>query len=149
MTRKTAYARLLVAGVVLGAALTGCTAAESASGQAPAGEPPSADTPSDGLAPVEGCSGALTTDIPPIEVDVRLVDGEAEPAPDRVDVPAGTTVVLRVEADTLAEVHVHGYDVAAEATPGDPACLEVLADSPGVYDVEAHPETLLLQLAVR
>ncbi|PUB24940.1 hypothetical protein C8K30_108197 [Promicromonospora sp. AC04] len=159
MTRKIARARLLVTGVVTGAvvaaALTGCTAVEPPTGEAPAGESPSAtaasseEAPSADPAPVEGCTGALATDVPPIEVDVRVADGAVEPAPDRIDVPAGTTVVLRVEADAPAEVHVHGYDVAAEAAPGEPACLEVLADTPGVYDVEAHPETLLLQLAVR
>jgi hypothetical protein len=82
-------------------------------------------------------------------VDVRFVDGRVEPAPDRVDVPLGSTVVLRAEVDAPAEIHVHGYDVMADAEPGEPACLEVLADTPGVFDVEAHPETLLLQLAVR
>jgi len=163
MTRKIARTRLLVTGVVTGvvtgalvaAALTGCTAVEPPTGAAPAGESPSAtaapseDAPSADPAPVEGCTGVLATDIPPIEVDVRFVDGAVEPAPDRIDVPVGTIVVLRVEADAPAEVHVHGYDVAAEAVPGEPACLEILADTPGVYDVEAHPETLLLQLAVR
>jgi hypothetical protein len=171
MTRKIAHARLLVAGVAAALALAGCTAAGSSAGQAPAGEPTSAESPSATTqptdessrattapsegepsadpAPVEGCTGELATDVPPIEVDVRFADGNVEPAPDRIDVPAGTTVVLRVEADAPAEVHVHGYDVAAEAAPGEPACLEILADTPGVYDVEAHPETLLLQLAVR
>ncbi len=166
MTRKIAPARLLVAGVVAAFALAGCAAAGSSAGQAPAGETTSAESPSanqptaDGSsaattepaadpAPVEGCTGELATDVPPIEVDVRFADGDVEPAPDRIDVPAGTTVVLRVEADAPAEVHVHGYDVAAEAAPGEPACLEILADTPGVYDVEAHPETLLLQLAIR
>ena len=170
MTRKISHARLLVAGVVAALALAGCAAVGSSAGQAPAGEPtaesPSATTqptdessqattappegePSADPAPVEGCTGVLATDVPPIEVDVRFADGGVEPAPDRIDVPAGATVVLRVEADAPAEVHVHGYDVAAEAAPGEPACLEILADTPGVYDVEAHPEMLLLQLAVR
>ena len=160
MTRKLAH--VIVAGVVAAAALAGCTAAGSSTGQGPAGESPSATTrptddessqataaPSEDPAPVEGCTGELTTDVPPIEVDVRFVDGEVEPAPDRIDVPVGTTVVLRAEVDTPTEVHVHGYDVAAEAAPGEPGCLEILADTPGVYDVEAHPETLLLQLAIR
>ncbi|WP_369373057.1 hypothetical protein AB1046_05260 [Promicromonospora sp. Populi] len=122
-----------------GAASDGATAADATSESASSEDAPA----------VAGCSGDLTTDIPPVEIDVRLVDGQVEPAPDRVEVPLGTTVVLRAEADAPAEIHVHGYDVAGEAAPGEPACLEVLADTPGVYDVEAHPETLLLQLAVR
>lgn len=141
MTRKIAH--ILVAGLVATATLTGCATADPATA-----DPTTGPAPAD-PAPVEGCTGDLATDVPPIAVDVRFVDGEVEPAPDRIEVPAGTMVVLRVEADIPAEVHVHGYDVAAEATPGELACLEVLADTPGVYDVEAHPETLLLQLAVR
>jgi hypothetical protein len=64
-------------------------------------------------------------------------------------VTLGAHVVLRVETDTPTEIHVHGYDVSADAAPGTPACLEVVTDAPGVFDVEAHPDTLLLQLAVR
>lgn len=136
MTRQIVHA--LVAGLVAATALTGCTAAE------PTEEPAGRDA-----APAAGCTGELTGDVPPVEVDVRFVDGAVEPDPGRIDVPLGATVVLRAEVDTPAEIHVHGYDVAADAVPGEPACLEVLADTPGVFDVEAHPETLLLQLAVQ
>ena len=155
MTRKIAH--VLVAGVVAAAALTGCSAAGSSAGSgspsatrsAEEGAAPSDGVTSEGAPAAAGCAGELITDLPPIEVEVRLVGGQVEPSPDRVEVPLGTTVVLRAEADAPAEIHVHGYDVAAEAAPGEPACLEVLADTPGVYDVEAHPETLLLQLAVQ
>lgn len=152
---------VLVAGAVLAATLTGCAAQPSAS-PSPGGDaassgapehpsrPPESSAPADdAAAPAPGCTGDLPAGVTPVEVDVRFADGAAEPAPDRVEVPLGATVVLRAEADVPAEIHVHGYDVAAEAIPGEPACLEVVADTPGVYDVEAHPETLLLQLAVR
>jgi hypothetical protein len=87
--------------------------------------------------------------MPPVEVAARLVEGRVDPAPRRVDVALGAPVVLRVEADTPTEVHVHGYDREADAAPGTPACLEFVADVPGLFEVEAHPHTLLVQLTVR
>lgn len=172
MTRQ--IIRLLVAGALAAATLAGCAATALSAGPAPEGESPSATTqateptrttsshhpthPTDGeSAPAAGCTNDSTTepatdpgpDLPLVEVDVQLLDGTVEPAPARIDIPLGSTVVLRAEVDTAAEIHVHGYDVAADAEPGEPVCLEVLADTPGVFDVEAHPETLLLQLAVR
>lgn len=175
MTRQ--IVRLLVAGVLSVAVLAGCAATTPSAEQAPTAEPtrttdadrptPSrraghsphpSSAPSDDeeSAPAVGCASGPATktpdpalDLPPVEVAVRFLDGRVEPAPDRVEVPLGSTVVLRAEVDTAAEIHVHGYDVMADAEPGEPVCLEVLADTPGVFDVEAHPETLLLQLAVR
>ena len=84
-----------------------------------------------------------------VEVVAAVEDGRAEPAPHRVEVPLGSPVLVRVAADVPAEVHVHGYDLATDAGPGRPGCVTFVADRGGVFDVEAHPETLLVQLAVR
>jgi hypothetical protein len=129
------FVNLAAAGVVA-AALTGCGA-------------PTAVAVSPMAAPAAGCASTLTTAMPPVEVAARLVEGRVDPAPRRVDVTLGAHVVLRVEADTPTEVHVHGYDREADAAPGTPACLEFVADVPGMFEVEAHPHTLLVQLAVR
>jgi hypothetical protein len=140
-------AHRFAAGIVL-AALSGCATPSTTS--ASAGESPSATGQRAAApAPVAGCTGELTGAVPPVEVATRLSDGRVDPAPQRVEVALGTPVVLRVEVDAPAEVHVHGYDRLAEATPGAPACLEIVADVPGVFDVEAHPDVLLVQLAVR
>jgi hypothetical protein len=136
--------RFLVAALL--AALTGCTAGDPA---AAAVDVPSI-APSIAQAPAVGCAGDLPASAPPVEVAARLVGGRVEPSPTRVDVALGSPVVLRVEADAPAEVHVHGYDRAADAAPGSPACIDLVADVPGVFEVESHPDhTLLLQLAVR
>ncbi|MFC7022043.1 cupredoxin domain-containing protein [Promicromonospora thailandica] len=135
------------AGAVTVVVLTGCAAAGPAQEPSSSAGENAAAPPAE--VPDEGCSGPLSSDVTAVQVEVAVKDGRVEPAPDRVEVPLGATVVLRAEADVPAEIHVHGYDVAGEAGPGHPACLEVLADVPGVYDVEAHPETLLLQLVVR
>ncbi|MBU8829768.1 hypothetical protein [Mycolicibacterium goodii] len=85
----------------------------------------------------------------PVEVDVRLSDGRVEPFPRRVDVARGAQVTVEVVADSQTEIHVHGYDLIGTAAPENAARLQFIADKVGVFDVEAHPDTLLLQLAVR
>ncbi|CAN5202999.1 hypothetical protein BH11ACT6_BH11ACT6_03220 [soil metagenome] len=119
--------------VAAAAALTGCSTAA---------------VPST-ASPVPSTSSRTAAAVAPVEVGVRLVDGSVDPFPDRVDVALGRPVVLQVETDTPAEIHVHGYDHSADAAPGAPARIEFVADVPGVFEVEAHPDTLLLQLAVQ
>jgi heme/copper-type cytochrome/quinol oxidase subunit 2 len=82
-------------------------------------------------------------------VTSEVRDGQASPAPHRVLVPVGSTVQVRVAADKVVEVHIHGYDLEYDAAPGTPGCVSFVADRPGLFDVEAHPDTALLQLEVR
>lgn len=84
-----------------------------------------------------------------VQVDATLREGRADPEPRRVEVPANRPVLLGISSDVAAEVHVHGYDLVYPVQPGGPACVLFVADRTGVFDVEAHPETLLLQLEVR
>jgi hypothetical protein len=84
-----------------------------------------------------------------VEVAATLTDGRAAPAPHRVPVPVNGVVRLTVTADRPVEVHVHGYDLAYQAEPGVPACVTFTAGQAGLFDVEAHPDTLLVQLEVR
>ena len=79
--------------------------------------------------------------------DVR--SGQASPAPHRVLIPEGSTVQVQVTSDKVAQVHIHGYDLEYDAAPGTPGCVSFVADRAGLFDVEAHPDTLLLQLEVR
>jgi hypothetical protein len=133
---------------VLAAALTACGTATTGETVIGTEDPDVSNNHSHG-AHDHSPDAACATDTESLEVNVRLADGVVDPAPDRVEVPLGTTVQIRVEVDSATEIHVHGYDVGADAEPSVPVCLEVQADTPGVFDVEAHPETLLLQLAVR
>ncbi|WP_157410947.1 MULTISPECIES: hypothetical protein [Actinoplanes] len=84
-----------------------------------------------------------------VRVDAGLRAGRAEPAPHRVEVAEGGTVQLGVSADVDAEVHVHGYDLVFPVRPDQPGCVLFVATRSGLFDVEAHPETLLLQIEVR
>lgn len=61
----------------------------------------------------------------------------------------GQPVEITVESAGHTEVHVHGYDLLAEAEPGKPAVIRFVADRTGRFDVEAHPDLLLVQLVVR
>ena len=104
-----------------------------------------------------GCGSAPAT--PPVTtgcastapetVTAAVRDGRADPAPHRVEVGLDSAVTVRIDADADVEVHVHGYDLTTEAAPGRPGCVTFVADRSGLFDVEAHPETLLVQLEVR
>ena len=93
-----------------------------------------------------GCSSASPT---ATAVTAAVRDGRAEPAPHRVKIPLHGPVVLRVSTDRDAEVHVHGYELTEEVPAGRTGCLSFVADRAGLFDVEAHPDTLLVQLEVR
>ena len=84
-----------------------------------------------------------------VTVDAALREGRAEPEPRRVEVPVHSPVLLGVTSDAAAEIHVHGYDLVYPVQPASPACVLFVADRTGVFDVEAHPDVLLLQLEVR
>ena len=60
-----------------------------------------------------------------------------------------STVTLVITSDVADEVHVHGYDLEAALSPGQPAELTFDATIPGVFEVELHEAgTLLLTLQV-
>ncbi len=157
MTRRTTLS-CFIATAGIAALLSGCAPATPTPAAAlptasptvsPTASPSVSPTASRSSGPSIGCTGSPITAATVVEVTTRFADGRAEPAPRRHDVAAGATVVIRAQVDTPAEIHLHGYDRMAEATPSAPACLEFVADVPGVFELEAHPKVLLAQLAVR
>ncbi|TQM79701.1 hypothetical protein FHX81_2011 [Saccharothrix saharensis] len=72
-----------------------------------------------------------------------------QPSPQRVEAVRGQAVELTVTSEEPVDVHVHGVDVLAKAESGKPASLKFTVDRTGTFDVEAHPDTLLVQLVVR
>jgi hypothetical protein len=95
---------------------------------------------------VSDCSSAAPG---AVTVTAAFAQGRADPAPHRVPVAVGSTVQVRVSSDKVVQVHIHGYDLEYDAAPGTPGCVSFVADRAGLFDVEAHPDTLLLQLEVR
>ncbi|MGH3086516.1 MAG: cupredoxin domain-containing protein [Rubrobacteraceae bacterium] len=68
--------------------------------------------------------------------EVRIRDGAMKPA--EVSVGEGDRVTLRIESDTLAEFHVHGYDIEREVEPGEMSELSFEADITGRFEIEDH-----------
>lgn len=140
--------------VLVTVALAGCAdsdtptdeqtaSAPDAAPTAPATSPEPADTGED-KAPTDGSEDAVQV------VEVAITGGRAHTDSSRVDVTIGTVVRVEVRADVVEEVHVHGYDLVAPVSPGQPAVLEFAADIPGVFEVEAeHSGLELFQLRVR
>jgi hypothetical protein len=80
---------------------------------------------------------------------VRISGGQVTGDTGRVPVALGEQVTLTVTSDAADELHVHGYDRAAELAPGTPATVRFPADVPGVFEVELHETgTVLLSLQV-
>jgi hypothetical protein len=109
----------------------------------PTGSPGSSTgTPESGAG---GASGS-GSEVLAIRVTGRTVD----PAPTRVSVRVGERVTLRVSADRMAELHVHGVELERRVVPGKPTVVQFRLEEPGVFDVELHdPELLLVRLVAR
>ena len=138
--RPTALCLLVLLGVALGAA--GC-AAETEGGP-------------DGSRPAPGSAAAAPTPAgsrtaQTRRLEITVTGGRVDPEPGRIEVSRGATVLLTVTSDVPDELHVHGFgDPEVELVAGRPATLELLADEPGLYEVETHETDLLLtQILVR
>ncbi len=92
---------------------------------------------------------ATTTTTDPLAFTIDVAGGQVD-GPDRMSVSRGDLVVIVVTADIADEVHLHGYDAFAEVAPGAPAELEIVADIPGIFELELEGSHLLLsELEVR
>ena len=136
MTARPARFPLALSGLALAAGLTACAgtaAPDTAAGSSSAGTAPS--------------SSASTPAGQRIEVQVS--GGEVSGDTGRVPVAAGEHVTLVLTSDVADEVHVHGYDLEAELSPGQPTEIAFDATIPGVFEVELHEAgTQLLSLQV-
>jgi hypothetical protein len=135
------------AALVAGAAalvLTGCA------GTDPTAPSSSTSSGSPSSSSAAGTTAAGTTAPAGQRIEVQLAGGQVTGDTGRVPVTAGEHVTLVVTSDAADEVHVHGYDLATELSPGQPAELSFDATIPGVFEVELHEAgTLLLSLQVQ
>jgi hypothetical protein len=91
-----------------------------------------------------------TTADPTPVIEVRVAGGKPQGGVRRERVQSGETVVLRVVADVVDHVHLHGYDRMVDVAPGKPAQLRFTADITGVFEVELEDRKQpLLMLEVR
>ncbi|RZQ62548.1 hypothetical protein EWH70_19595 [Amycolatopsis suaedae] len=97
-------------------------------------------------------SGETAQPAPPTETSAHrfaMAGGHRTEGPDRIEVTVGSPVRIEVTCDADDELHVHGYDKAAQCGPGAPAALTFTADVPGVFEVEMHASGPLTQLRVQ
>ena len=67
---------------------------------------------------------------------LSIKDGTMNPG--EIEVREGDRVTLRLTSDAPTEVHVHGYDLEEEVSPGEAATLSFDADLPGRFEIEDH-----------
>jgi len=133
--------RLSVAlvGLTVAAGLTAC-----AGTAAPEAAPPTSSTSSS-----ETSAPAGRTSPAGQRIEVQVTGGQVSGDTGRVPVASGEHVTLVITSDVADEVHLHGYDLEAALSPGQPAELRFDATIPGVFEVELHEAgTLLLSLQV-
>ncbi|MFD2093566.1 cupredoxin domain-containing protein [Blastococcus deserti] len=135
-----------LAGLSLAVVLTGCAGTDSAAAPdgATVSTPTATATTSGGPA-----SAAPTAAAEGQRIEVTVAGGQVTGDTGRIPVPAGEQLTLAVTSDVADEVHLHGYDLTADLTPGQPAELSFTASIPGVFEVELHEAgTVLLSLQV-
>jgi hypothetical protein len=72
----------------------------------------------------------------PITIRIAYKGGKLSGDTGTVRIPRGEQVRLIVHADIEDEVHLHGYDLAAEVTPGHQARINFEADQRGKFIAE-------------
>lgn len=61
----------------------------------------------------------------------------------------GDTIRFVVDSDAAEEVHLHGYDVAEDVAPGQPAMFAVKANIEGIFEAELeHSGTQIASITV-
>lgn len=71
-----------------------------------------------------------------VVIEAALANGTVAVDSDRVEIPLGSTVEIRVTADAMEHVHLHGYDIMANVAPESGAVIAFTADTPGKFEVE-------------
>jgi hypothetical protein len=75
-----------------------------------------------------------------LTINIVIAKGKTIPSGEKINVPVGQKVIMKVISDTDDEIHVHtggaGYEMQVKA--GRPAKGSFTIDSPGSFDVESH-----------
>lgn len=68
--------------------------------------------------------------------DVEIEGGAM--SPEEISVEEGDRVTLRLTSDSPVEVHLHGYDLEEEVSPGEETTLSFDAELTGRFEIEDH-----------
>jgi hypothetical protein len=86
---------------------------------------------------------------PPHRVVVVVEGAQPVGGVKHVPIAQGEEVLLIVRSDVADEVHLHGYDLAAEVAPGVPARIRFRADDVGEFEVELEERAVpIVELVV-
>lgn len=98
---------------------------------------PSTPTPTPSPSPTDSESPTPSESPEPERtvIDVTYRDGEVQ-GPTRFTATQADRVRIIVRADVSDEVHLHGYDLTDDVTPGNPARIDFVANAAGVFEVE-------------
>lgn len=106
-------------------------------------EPITTSAPTTTTAPITSTTTPATTTTTEEGADIEISDGEVD-GPDRFRYAKGETVAITILSDSVYEVHVHGYDHRYDLEPEVPFTIEFTADVPGIFEVETHPDHLVV-----
>lgn len=141
--------------VLVGAfALAGCgddsASDEGASTETVATMPVETETTPAETTPAETTPTETTPAAPkPTTIAIRVVGGVPQGGIARPKLNKGDRAVIVVRADAGEAIHMHGYDLEKQVTPGKPVRLPFTATIPGRFEVELHhPDTLLAVVTV-
>jgi Cupredoxin-like domain len=79
-------------------------------------------------------------------IDLSVEDGAM--TPEEIEVGEGDRVRLRITSDEQMGIHLHGYDIEREVTPGEPATLSFEADLTGRFEIEDHESEEVLGVLI-
>lgn len=158
--RQPLHPLVALAAVLLPFGLAGCgsssddSAATEATGAATSEATADSTTSTTATTATTAASAASTTAGSTADsatvIEASVAGGKVTAAEDRFEVAKGTDVLIRVTADAEEPVHLHGYDIEADAAPGKPAEISFTADIPGVFEVELEDSgTLLFEIEVK
>lgn len=71
----------------------------------------------------------------PRTFDVTVTNGSSM-TPDHLSAKAGDRLTINIRSDKEGEVHLHGYDIAFEAKPGEVVSHTFTANQTGDFDIE-------------
>lgn len=88
-------------------------------------------------APTEQETATITAPEPAgVQLLVTIRGGKPAAGIVRAEAHRGDPVLVVVRSDAVDEVHVHGYDLSADAAPGKPARIEFPARLTGRFEIE-------------
>jgi hypothetical protein len=90
-----------------------------------------------GLAPAPQAAPALPSPAPVRSLELRYPAGRARPR--QVRVPTGAHVTIQVTTSVAGQAVISRLGLVQPADPGTPARFDLLATTPGAYDVSFEP----------